>query len=803
MPKLVYHLLRTCLLLGLLSLGRTGRAQAPAEPPPGGFAPRQVPELTRVPLPPGGLIPFRQGAYWGYADTTGRVWIAPVLEPEPRFFVGDVVQLHGYYLPAFRDSHKRDTFNGRDEPYTRDGYDNYIFWMNAHGEFLAVNGQAGRTEAALLLPGGRLRAGWAAEHVGEPALTIVYVNGQPQVQPVPLPPAAPSEPPRFEPPSRPGYNSLGLGRFAYAPEVQERKLVERYRTGYRENRRGKPQPAYHYRFLVHRSRSQFYALTDSAGHRLTGHVYNVINPFAQGWALATDLRRQRPTTGPGPVNGAGYVLLNRQGRVVPLPDSVVRATDVEQGTVLVWTVRRIRVDYSDREVRDRGGIVDTSGRVLLPLSGRLSEPDELGLLRHAALVDGDSVTRFVTRRAEPALGGRSFRRAGAFYHGRAWAEAADGRQGLIDAQGQWVTPLRYELLGRYPGRLQRWRRGYRSEAVLPYSGQAGRSYDSSSQPDTAYMLCRRAGKYGFVSRRSGLEVIPARYDSVRYHLTDGLACLYRGGQPYVVNARGRELAQGEYRGDWYDYPGRPLHVFRPADARWSAVDTTGRRRLPWLPGNGYLTPDGRGVVREPRLPPVPGLDWRAQERPCSGVVDSLGRVVVRFREQAGYSGPLPALYRPSDPDGGEPGPLRQGVRGPGPACYIISGDSGRQYLLRARDLRPLLPEAFSAARPAESEAGPAGLQVLPGGWHAGRRLRDGRSVLISPAGRQYAAPAGTGWQREYRPSADYSPGVPFARGVEKVHWGGRGWNGPDGLLNHGYVTPGGRQLWQDQPAAKP
>jgi hypothetical protein len=79
------------LLLLLLLLPWAALAQE--LPPPGGWPLRPVTELRAVPEPPGGLVPYRQGALWGFADTTGRVWIRPVFTAEPaRFGAGLLLQ---------------------------------------------------------------------------------------------------------------------------------------------------------------------------------------------------------------------------------------------------------------------------------------------------------------------------------------------------------------------------------------------------------------------------------------------------------------------------------------------------------------------------------------------------------------------------------------------------------------------------------------------------------------------------------------------------------------------------------------
>ena len=87
-----HHTQQLLLLLvpGLaLALGTAGVAQAQSGtlPPAGGLALHEVSVLHPVAEPGGGLIPYRQGKLWGYAYSTGRVWIRPELTDEPTFFV--------------------------------------------------------------------------------------------------------------------------------------------------------------------------------------------------------------------------------------------------------------------------------------------------------------------------------------------------------------------------------------------------------------------------------------------------------------------------------------------------------------------------------------------------------------------------------------------------------------------------------------------------------------------------------------------------------------------------------------------
>ena len=779
---LLQYWLRALLLLGLLGGGVPGHAQQPAGPPgfggppPGGFPLRVTRQLARVPEPPGGLLPFRHGQRWGFADSTGRVWIQPELLEAPAPLVDGFVGLPLWYFPQFIDSARFGPVLGWNEPLKHiSPVSDWLLQrrfrrrgalLNARGEILLI----GRRRVLLVRPDSSLRTARRAWHRRQPRLAADY-RWQ-------FTPAGPVPHRYYEPRQRPArpdnYRRGRLGEGYYARwRYQRLRLVYRVRFKRDQNR------TRYFFFQRETLRHYRVALFDSSGHRLTPRRYLHIELFHEHRALA-ELRRlpgQRRRARRFPSDGARLVFLDRRGRELALPAGVTVASPFAQGAAVGWAGPAR--GYAAAEFR-RGVIIDTLGRLLLPFTDSLSALDAAGLLRVAEA----GRTRFLTRRGEPAFANHAFRRAGPFYHGRAWVQAFDGRQGLINPRGQWVTPLRYELLTsatrRYPFRRD-FAPAYTHGAPLR-PDELRHALPNWLPPDTAYMLCRRAGKYGFVARRTGREVIPARYDSVRFHLADGVACLYRGGQAYVVNAQGRELVQAEYRGDWYDYSGHPLHVFRPATARWTVIDTSGRRRLPWLPGTGYYTPDGRALVE---LTPADSCNelYAGCGYRCAGLLDSAGHVLLPFGYGLTYAGThrrlhlgsiMAAQHRPleleSYPSSAEPSQV-----------YLLPTPTAGTRLLRARDLQPFTPGTFD------------NLRLLAGNWHLGRRRADSLSVLIDPRGRQHAAPRGTTWLREHR-SEDYPP---FQRGPEpvrpnrpadfRVSW-------PDD-----YVTRGGQPLWDDTP----
>lgn len=762
-----------CCLLGV------GRASYGQPQPAGGYPLRVVAVLARAPLPPGGLIPYRQGSRWGYADTTGRVVIAPVLLDEPKFFVEEWAEVNLAEVPLFSRPNAATASQARRNARAMKELQNTYGLLNARGEILLIHQHAG--QVTLLRPDGSLGAGRASQHVGEPRLDAFQVTSPADgtaprwvIGPVPPTVRNPDAAYRYAQAHVP----LGAGRYAYGPATRFR-LVQRVRHPSGSDRRA---PSFTRRFLRRGPGYRGTLLADSATHlRLTNYRYEFIAPFHDHRARA----QLRPPKRLALATQPRWTYLDPQGHELALPAAIGEATDFAGGAALVWTLRPSSSGPADHAL---GGIIDPQGRWLLRPTGTLSPPDQYGLLRFTERVGADSLTRFLTRQGQPAFVPNVFRHAGPFYNGRAWVEALDGRQGLLNRQGQWVTPLAYEVLGSVLARYNQ----LRTSPLYSHGDAWASRYTSSSFPnsqpaDTAYMLARRAGKYGWVARRTGQEVVPARYDSVSYYLTAGVACAARGGQAYVLNARGRELVQATYRGDWYDYPGRPLHVYRPGAGTWSAIDTSGHARLPWLPGAGYLTPEGRAVVQEPNPdgPNLPG--YQRPETPCTGVVDAAGHVVIPFAYGTRYSGwPAsmhldwmryvydPVLAISNLPDSNTPS-----------GAYVVYVDGRHVQLLGAPDLRPFTPGSFYL------------LGVLASGWHVGSRLADSLSVLINPAGRQWAAPRGTTWQRALTSLPGANQDVPFARGAERLRVleqrPGYGLQpGPAG-----YVTRGGRRLWAD------
>jgi hypothetical protein len=358
-----------------------------------------------------------------------------------------------------------------------------------------------------------------------------------------------------------------------------------------------PKKWYTWRPYAWASRSySAYALLDERARRRTRYRFTEMEKFEQGTA-----RVELPNERVG--------LLTRQGRWLLRP-RYQYVTKLRRG--LAVARRQVRNQW-------RTGIIDSTGHWRWrPHAGWLSNLDAAGLVRAGLPDPARGPISFRRPDGSVPFANHTFHRAGPFWQGRAWVEVAPGQQGLIDAQGRWVTPARYELLtvAERMGWTDLRRPTLQLDFIEYIDGRLIRGLDIHSrepyfeprQPETPYLLARRAGRYGFVDQRSGAEVVPCRYDSVltvpeREHLqyqVQPYACAWRQGRPYVLNMRGQELIEGRYEGRMVAYADGPrLLLHRPADSTWAAIDTTGRLRTVWLPGawsSGWLLPNNLAVV---------------------------------------------------------------------------------------------------------------------------------------------------------------------------------------------------------------
>jgi hypothetical protein len=152
--------LRVALGLVLAALPATAQQAVEPAPPPGGWPLRRVKVLRAVPLPPGGLVPYRKGSLWGFCDTTGRVWLRPVFQVEPHG------EAFAKGLLAFSDLH----LTGRWPPEWRDFRAENQYVCNARGELLRSPWRHPR--AFVVQPDSSLVAVRRVQATGKPALRI-------------------------------------------------------------------------------------------------------------------------------------------------------------------------------------------------------------------------------------------------------------------------------------------------------------------------------------------------------------------------------------------------------------------------------------------------------------------------------------------------------------------------------------------------------------------------------------------------------------------------------------------------------
>ena len=755
-------------LLLLISL-RPGPLRAQSNPAPAPVPPlRLVTHLARVAPPPGGLVPFRRGLLWGYADTTGRVVVPPVLRAAPPFSPAGFARVDAYYDPSAEQSdnlHFRDDYKPGSQPQRR-------LFVNAHGEFLLA--QPG--QAALLQPDGSLRL--AARYAGSAGQTEL-LDVSPEVGVVErLSRDAPAEqlitrridPPRLERRRATGeiypLNDDQPDRYTY---VERKRVYGNVRVFQRCSF------FIEKRWHVVRSKE---ALLDGRGHRLTPHRYSEISWFGHGlarvWVEDTDKE-------PG-----GYGLIDRRGREV-LPPRYQHVSYPNQAGILVVEAPREAQPAAPR----RYGLLDTLGRWVVPLQAEvLSDPDAAGLVRRRRLrAPADTVVEFLTLRGQPAFAADlGLREATGFWAGRAWARTAAGT-GLLDARGQWVVP---------PGRYQELRPMHVDGLYWPLATQDDPEFaphrpddirlEGDTAPDypladTAYWLVRRAGLYGLVSLATGAEVVPCRYDAITCWVGE-YGSGTRNHQDYFLTSRGgRELATGRYRGEWYALPGRgPLFQLHLSPYRWLVCDTAGRpvtALLPQVPAeHGLLLPDNLVLIRRPIDPQNPTeAQWYGFG---SAVADTAGHLLLPFRRALAYVGKpswLNSAYYWSSSS------VRSVV--PRHVAFEVNEADGQHLLLaRAGKLRDVTGHGYG------------GLEPLAGGWYLTSRA--GRSVLLSPEGAEVLAPDGYKWDETLHQVGRV---VPFANGTASVAESSFrkpvvfGYKG-------GLVTRGGRRLWQDETATR-
>ncbi|MGI4762091.1 MAG: WG repeat-containing protein [Janthinobacterium lividum] len=777
-----------CACLPLAALSQT------TPPPDDGYPLREVRELTFAPLPGGGLLPYRQGKWWGYADTTGRVVITPGLVLGTLFPAAGLLRA-GQFLAETEDEarKKRQLYQSyppelyayhRTQPQPR-------AFLNATGEVLRVAAD----EAAVLLPGGRLRAVRRSEvRAGQTELLDVAPLGQVEGFGYSPAPATPF-----------------ITRRLAAPRVEQQRVAEELETapafsllkhdvarlGTDKNLKIKPLGAGCYavgtqtRVFERQAHGDSHhsgwrrgwgletgllALVNQRGSILTPFEYDYIDNFTTNrrWVVASRPDKARQYK-------AGHTgMLGRRGQeVLPFVHNIINP--LPGGGALTWDWP----DGNSNQWPRRYGLLDARGHWLLRPQTSLTLPDDAGYLRHhRTLAPGDTVVEFLTERGQPAFRTQPvLRQATGFERGRAWVRTDRG-PGLLNARGRWVVPPgRYEQILsmdetdsyglRYQG--QAWDRPAALDLVMASAFDAlfeRCAPPTFTPPDTTYLLVRQGGRFGLIRRATGAVVVPCRYEEITCW-SGQYGTGRRDGQDYVLAARtGSELLPGQYRGEWYRFPGGPrlLQVYRDRQpsrwyGHWLVADTSGRALTPEFTRVGYdnyLTPDDWATLMAPPGP-----------RAAAATADSTSFPLLPRPANIGYSGLLPWFHSGR---GATSIPLTPS----GAYRRTLPGGGERLLVYRAGRLRDLTGHTYYA------------LELLAGGWHHGRTA-ERQDLLISPTGQEYAPPPDLRWNTFYHAIGRV---VPFANGTAAAAYGPSSQpllGGED--QEGGLVTRGGTLLW--------
>lgn len=594
------------LLLMLTALLRPVLAQ---ELPPGGWPLRLVTELAVVPEPPGGLVPYRQGQLWGYADTTGRVWIQPQFAQEPPLFGQGLLLRTGEGRQPWWHTRYGTVWwelrNGKNEmQWSLVGSHNQpprsarSYLLNARGEQLVVEA----AQAIMADSAGRYRAVKRAGHRGQPELLVV----QPRLLAEPrsqgrllsrrIGPQPPLVPGRLRNRRRYDLEHSFTARQPYRFAARKVNWLRPKRLAWFQGRCGdrRQLPTTRYR---HRGRQ---ALFDERGRRLTEHQYYDIQPLTPGlltydsrggadhwedneacrnaglpdqWALQQNNYNHR------------YGLLTPNGQELT-PGDFLSIRPLARGLFWVVAPRQQTLHY---------GVIDSLGRYVVPLAPEpLSTADAAGLLRRRSVVPlprkssfsyddpaayPDTATvSYLRPDGQPAFPGR-FQQAGAFWQGRALVRQND-RFGIIDTLGRWVLPPQDDEL-RYYNRPTPQVESARAADPLKLFNFFDRGGEYVTAPDDSILvLLNHRGAYGLISFRSGRMVIEPCFDK-RPDQWRGAVYGLSHGEPVVVTVKGQRLRL---------HKGEKL----PAEVgpyNWSTVSRT--REALERTAQGYRTRGGR------------------------------------------------------------------------------------------------------------------------------------------------------------------------------------------------------------------
>ena len=589
------------LWLMLTGLLRPGLAQE--LPPPGGWPLRPVTELAVVPEPPGGLVPYRQGQLWGYADTTGRVWIRPQFAHEPPLFgqglllrtgEGPWPKWHARYGMVWWEAYPgpkgmRWTLgHGPKQPAPTDR----SFLLNAHGEQLVAEPE----QALMLDVTGRYRAVRRDAHFGRPELLVIRPR-QRAADPNPgawftRPISAQSllVPKRLNKPRRFGLGEILTDQEPFRFSASKVNwLRPTYRAWFQGHCGDRGQRVV--RRYRHQGRD---ALFDERGRRLTPYRYHIIQPLQPRLLLYQDADhiadiyayRQAGLPASAWPNGTQWGLLTANGQPLT-PADFFHIWPLGHGTFWVVAQRQGTLHY---------GIIDTLGRFRVPLAAEpLSLADDAGLLRRrsAPPVPSEQNAAFKVRATypdtatisylrpdgRPAFPGR-FEQASAFWRGRALVRQ-HGHYGIIDTLGRWVLPPQ-------PGELSYYYRSGQSDAedadpLLLFDEFDRDNPFTQAATDSTLLLLHRDGAYGLVEGRSGRLLIAPCFDEEPKRWRGALSGRQQG-RPLVVTSTGQAFRPNE---------GQPLPAgVEPYD--WRA-QVEAQRNAWWLEHTpqGYRTRGGR------------------------------------------------------------------------------------------------------------------------------------------------------------------------------------------------------------------
>lgn len=731
-------LLRYLATVALLLLSNPGGWRLWAQAgPPGGAPLREVARLARVAEPPGGLIPYRAGELWGYADTTGRVVIQPCI-PWPG--VQDAVLFdHGFAtIPAYLAPGAVATLTGlplRPEV--------GLLILNARGEVLPL----AREQAAVLQPDSSLCG-----------VLRTHAHGQVELRQL-----------EHEYHQNTGFGAAAFRRVQASDDLpiipQEttptlhQSPLGAHRVTWAREEAGK------------REVDERFALADDHGRRLTGYQFSSLEAFHDGLAIA-EQRRQGART-----EAAHYGYVDTTGHLV-VPVRYDNASAFSHGRAVV-------------EKQDRQGILDQRGRYLLALqSHHLYGPDADGYIQELVPTspvpagtnpDAAAQLRYLPPPGQPPITLR-FDDGGSFLRGRARVRLGQ-RQGLIDSLGRWVTPLAYERLlalptlhsepnevgesGPYdpPGDADRWRTAVGISPRHPV-------------PDPRYLVARRQGKFGIVARRSGREVVPADYDSVLVNPCYGMVSMQRAGRAYLVALSTGRAVAGVFQGIVFLTPqGKHFHLTDPAAGAWALADTTGQLVTAWLPGTGYPTAQGWMLSQESHA-------WTL--RTAAGKLAYTSPTPIELPAWTAQWTEIQQNYRRYwEVGSGEywllpvPGSSRY-VHGP----FLVHDEANGRLTWLDAQLHDVghypLPTSSVAAKPAPQVIPLPGYWRYVGGYKNQFDLDSRKPFqLLTDTGRLLPAPPGAPWAFFF--SFDY-PRAWYQHGVLPT--------------TQGYVTRGGRHLWQ-------